>query len=79
MIFFFILYSILLFSSKFIQNGSIICSTKAENRRAKLKNGENHNDYKAKQAAYMKQYRIEKKQSIENLPKEEKAKMKEDI
>ena len=27
----------------------------------------------------MKQYRIEKKQSIENLPKEEKAKMKEDI
>ena len=48
------------------------------NRRAKLKNGENYDDYKAKQAAHMKQYRIEKKQSIENLPKEEKAKMKED-
>ena len=49
------------------------------NRRAKLKNRENYNDYKTKQAAYMKQYRIEKRQSIENLPKEEKAKMKEDI
>ena len=40
------------------------------NRRAKLKNGENYDDYKAKQAAHMKQYRIEKKQNIENLPKE---------
>ena len=49
------------------------------NRRPKLKNGENYSDYKAKQAAYMKQCRIEKKQSIENLPKEEKAKMKDDI
>ena len=49
------------------------------NRRAKLKNGDNYDDYKAKQAAYMKQYRTEKKKSIENLPKEEKAKMKEDI
>ena len=49
------------------------------NRRAKLESGENYDDYKAKQAAYMKQSRIEKKQSIENLPKEEKAKMKEDI
>ena len=48
------------------------------NKKAKLKNGENY-DYKAKQAAYMKQYMIEKKQSIENLPKEEEAKMKEDI
>ena len=49
------------------------------NKKAKLKNGENYDDYKAKQAAYMKQYMIEKKQSIENLPKEEEAKMKEDI
>ena len=48
------------------------------NKKAKLKNGENYDDYKAKQAAYMKQYMIEKKQSIENLPKEE-AKMKDDI
>ena len=48
-----------------------------KHRKAKLKNGENYNDYKAKQAVYVKQYRIEKKQSIENLPKQEKAKMKE--
>ena len=41
-------------------------------RRAKLKNGKNYDNYKVKQAAYMKQYRIEKKQSPENLPKEKK-------
>ena len=48
-------------------------------RRAKLKNGKNYDNYKVKQAAYMKQYTIEKKQSTKNLPKEKKTKMKEDI
>ena len=30
------------------------------NKKAKLKNAENYDDYKAKQAAYKKQYMIEK-------------------